>query len=195
MRDAGFADVTSADGNVDDLAKLVAAHVKPPGAAPLSCRRGALRRSCRRAARARFRSDTALVYRAVAAETTAAPRRRGSSGRNRRRPAFLPPQRRSVCECGARRRPARKRVEAYSFLPVRPSCGTSRASRCRRHPHRAATGRGRPHQPYSFALRPPCFCRLPATAALPQRNPRRFAPRSRSRRRPFPRVNVVSTWS
>ena len=48
MRAAGFADVTSADGNVTDLADLVAARMTPASAAPLSCRRGALRRSRRR---------------------------------------------------------------------------------------------------------------------------------------------------
>jgi uroporphyrinogen-III synthase len=67
MRAAGFADVTSADGNVDDLAKLAAART-PPGARLLYLageeRSGDLAGALRAQA---FTVDTALVYRAVAA--------------------------------------------------------------------------------------------------------------------------------
>jgi uroporphyrinogen-III synthase len=68
MRNAGFADVTSAEGNVDDLARLIAAHA-PPGAPLLYLageeRSGDLAGALRAQA---FTVQTALVYRAVAAE-------------------------------------------------------------------------------------------------------------------------------
>ena len=72
MRDAGFHHVTSAGGNVTDLARLVARPAHTAGAAPLSCRRRALRRS-RRAYCAPAISPwiPSLVYRAVIAETAA----------------------------------------------------------------------------------------------------------------------------
>jgi uroporphyrinogen-III synthase len=67
MRAAGFAEVSSADGNVDDLAKLAAARV-PPGARFLYLageeRSGDLAGALRAQA---FTVQTALVYRAVAA--------------------------------------------------------------------------------------------------------------------------------
>ena len=68
MRAAGFSEVTSADGNVDDLAKLAAARM-PPGARFLYLageeRSGDLAGALRAQA---FTVHTALVYRAVAAE-------------------------------------------------------------------------------------------------------------------------------
>lgn len=68
MSAAGFADVTSADGNADNLAKLIAARA-PPGARLLYLageeRSGDLAGALRAQA---FMVDTALVYRAVAAE-------------------------------------------------------------------------------------------------------------------------------
>ena len=68
MRAAGFADVASADGNVDDLAKLAAGRL-PPGARLLYLageeRSGDLAGALRAQA---FTVNTALVYRAVATE-------------------------------------------------------------------------------------------------------------------------------
>jgi uroporphyrinogen-III synthase len=68
MRAAGFAEVSSADGNVDDLAKLAAGRV-PAGARLLYLageeRSGDLAGALRAQA---FTVHTALVYRAVAAE-------------------------------------------------------------------------------------------------------------------------------
>ena len=68
MRGAGFAEVTSADGTVEDLAKLAAARM-PPGARFLYLageeRSGDLAGALRAQA---FTVNTALVYRAVAAE-------------------------------------------------------------------------------------------------------------------------------
>jgi len=66
MRDAGFAQVTSADGSVDDLARLVAAHV--PAGASLLYLAGA-DRSGDLAGDLRARSfvvETIVIYRAVA---------------------------------------------------------------------------------------------------------------------------------
>jgi len=68
MREAGFADVVSADGNVDDLARLVAARMTP--AAALLYLAGEERSGdLAGALRARnFVVHTALVYRAVMAD-------------------------------------------------------------------------------------------------------------------------------
>ncbi len=69
MRDLGFGNVSSADGNVDDLAKLVAARMQP--GAPLIYLAGE-ERSGDLAGLLREKSftvHTALVYRAVAAAT------------------------------------------------------------------------------------------------------------------------------
>jgi len=68
MRDAGFADVASADGNVADLARLVVARTKPPArllylaGEERSGDLGGLLRA------RNFAVDTALVYRAVIME-------------------------------------------------------------------------------------------------------------------------------
>ncbi len=69
MREAGFAAVTSADGNVNDLAKLVVARIKPD--APLLYLAGEARSGdLAGMLRARnFTVHTVLVYRAVAAAT------------------------------------------------------------------------------------------------------------------------------
>jgi len=69
MREAGFADVASADGNVSDLANLVAARVKP--GAPLLYLAGEERSGdLAGLLRARnFAVQTVLVYRAVTAAT------------------------------------------------------------------------------------------------------------------------------
>jgi uroporphyrinogen-III synthase len=69
MRDAGFADVASADGNVGDLANLVAARTKP--GTPLLYLAGEERSGdLAGLLRARnFTVQTVLVYRAVAAAT------------------------------------------------------------------------------------------------------------------------------
>ena len=47
LRAEGFADVISADGDLDDLADLVAARLKPPARLLYLGRTGTLRRSCR----------------------------------------------------------------------------------------------------------------------------------------------------
>jgi len=68
MREAGFADVTSADGDVNDLANLVAARLKP--ATPLLYLAGE-KRSGDLAGTLRgrdFMVQTVLVYRVIAAE-------------------------------------------------------------------------------------------------------------------------------
>ena len=82
MRDAGFADVTSADGNVADLAKLVAARMKP-GARFLYLAGEERSGDLAGVLRAQdFAVDTALVYRAVTAEQlppTRSPRLRPGS--------------------------------------------------------------------------------------------------------------------
>lgn len=65
MRDAGFSNVTSADGNVSDLAKLVTARVKPPARLLYLAgeeRAGDLAATLRAAD---FTVHAALVYRAV----------------------------------------------------------------------------------------------------------------------------------
>jgi uroporphyrinogen-III synthase len=69
LRAAGFAEVTSADGNVDDLADLAAARLKPParllylaGEERTGDLAGALRAK-------NFGVDTVAVYRVVAAQT------------------------------------------------------------------------------------------------------------------------------
>jgi uroporphyrinogen-III synthase len=69
MREAGFADVASADGNVDDLANLVAARMKP--GMPLLYLAGEERSGdLAGVLRARnFTVQTVLVYRAIAAAT------------------------------------------------------------------------------------------------------------------------------
>jgi len=75
MRDAEFGAVTSADGNVGDLAKLVAAQMKPVG--PLLYLAGE-ERSGDLAGLLRaqgFKVDTVLLYRAVTEETLSAPAR------------------------------------------------------------------------------------------------------------------------
>ena len=67
MRDAGFADVTSADGSVTDLANLVAAHLKPQARLLYLAgeeRSGDLAGTLRAQD---FAVHTALVYRAVTA--------------------------------------------------------------------------------------------------------------------------------
>lgn len=69
MRDAGFADVTSAHGNVTDLASLVATRLKPPARLLYLAgeeRSGDLAGTLRTQ---NFMVDTALVYRVVAHET------------------------------------------------------------------------------------------------------------------------------
>ena len=73
MREAGFTDVTSADGNVTDLAKLVAARLKPSarllylaGEERSGDLAGLLRAQD-------FAVETVLVYRAVAAQTLPRP--------------------------------------------------------------------------------------------------------------------------
>jgi len=151
MRAAGFADVTSADGKVADLARLVAQRSRP--GAPLLYLAGANRSGdlAGDLSAHGFMVRATVIYRAVAVAVL--PRGGGCLGRrHRRRVAFFAPQRRNVCERSARRRPARKRVEAHSFLSFRPGGGTARASRRRRHPHRATAGRGRHDRAHSLAL-------------------------------------------
>ena len=85
MAAAGFADVTSAEGNVNDLAAFVAAHLKPPARLLYLAgedRAGDLAGDL--AARG-FAVDTVVVYQAVAAEelppvATAALKRGGIDG-------------------------------------------------------------------------------------------------------------------
>ena len=69
MRSAGFAEVTSADGDVDDLVAAVAAHLKPPAQLLYLAgqdRAGDLAAVLREK---NFAVDTVVVYRAVVAET------------------------------------------------------------------------------------------------------------------------------
>jgi uroporphyrinogen-III synthase len=69
MRDAGFTGVTSATGNVNDLADLVAAHLKPPARLLYLAgeeRAGDLAALLRDR---KFAVHTALVYRAIVAAT------------------------------------------------------------------------------------------------------------------------------
>ncbi len=67
MRRAGFSDVTSADGDVAVLAKLVAARMQPP--AQLLYLAGAERAVDLAAALPNFAVCVAVIYRAVAAQT------------------------------------------------------------------------------------------------------------------------------
>ena len=101
MRDAGFADVASADGNVSDLAKLAAARMKP-GARLLYLageeRSGDLAGMLRAQ---NFTVDTVLVYRAVTADVLPGQAVAALRGRYRRRFAFFAAERRGLCECGA----------------------------------------------------------------------------------------------
>ena len=66
LRAAGFADVISADGKVDDLVRLVARRIKP--GAPLLYLAGADRSGDLAAALQNFVVRTVVVYRAVAAK-------------------------------------------------------------------------------------------------------------------------------
>ena len=145
MRDGGFTDVSSADGNVGDLAELAATRMKPRSAAALSCRRGALRRSRRRcSARKNFTVDTALVYRAVTAERlprqAAAALAAGIDGvlhfSRRSAEAYVDAARNAGLLEGALNKPV-------PFLSVRPGCGTADAGRRGKHAHRGAAGRSR----------------------------------------------------
>ncbi len=67
MRSAGFGDVTSADGNVGHLARLVAARLKPGG--ELLYLTGAERSGDLAAALPGFTVRTAVIYSAVAVDT------------------------------------------------------------------------------------------------------------------------------
>ena len=97
-RRAGFADVISADGDGGDLAQL-AASVSPTSRcrcsiSPETIARATWRRSSRRPA---LSLETVVVYRAVAAQRSS-PKLAAAltGGRDRRRPALLPPQHRHL---------------------------------------------------------------------------------------------------
>ena len=154
MRAAGFAEVTSADGSVRDLARLVAERMTP-GASLLYLageeRSGDLAGDLRGRG---FAVHTVVVYRAVAAavlpQAAADALAGGVDG-------VLHFSRRSAeaYVARARRRPARKRAKAHAFLSVRPNRGAARARRRRHHPHRAAAGGGRidrAHQPQAGVI-------------------------------------------
>ena len=96
LRAEGFADVISADGDVDDLAALVAARLKPParllylaGEERSGDLAGVLRAK-------NFAVDTVVVYRVVGRGNAPGRSRRGAARESPRRLALLAPQRRGV---------------------------------------------------------------------------------------------------
>ena len=126
-RAAGFADVTSADGDADALARLAAQRFA--GARrPLLYLAGEDRSGDLGGALS-VEVRTVVVYRAEKAEKLPADGTAGAgAGRGRRRAAFLPAERRGLCRLRPRHRP--RRAGAHALLPV---------GACRR----AAQGRGR----------------------------------------------------
>jgi uroporphyrinogen-III synthase len=150
MAAAGFADVTSADGNVSDLARLVAARMRPT--APLlylagEDRSGDLAGDLRAHG---FAVETATIYRAIAASN-------------------LPPEAADalaggICRGGAGHGRARRRAASCPFLSVDADRGAARPGRRRRHPRRRASKRGLIARAYCRGLiccRHPCpvLCR------------------------------------
>ncbi len=142
MAAAGFADVSSAEGGVAELARLAAARVEP-GASLLYIagedRSGDLAGDLR--ARG-FAVQTAIIYRAAAAAMPAARRSRGLGKRHRRRAAFLAPQRRGLCRSSARHRHARGRPKACPVLHFSRGGRAAVARRRDRHPGRRRAVRG-----------------------------------------------------
>ena len=131
MRDSGFADVSSADGGVGDLARLVGERMTPGSS--LLYLAGAERSGdlAAKLGTRNFAVQTTVVYRAVAAARLP---RRGSrcvGAGHRGRVALLAPHRRGLCERGPQRRVARKRAKARPLLSVGPN---RRAARCRPAP-------------------------------------------------------------
>ena len=144
MRDSGFADVSSADGGVGDLARLVGERMTPAVRAPVS--RAA--RSAPAISRAKLGSrkfcranDRGLSRRRGRA--SAARGNRCIDAGHRGRVALFAPQRRGLCERGARRRVASERAKAGPLLSVRPNRRAARAGRRRHHPCRRS-GPSRP---------------------------------------------------
>ena len=139
MAAAGFADVTSADGNVSDLAQLVAARLQP--AARLlylagEDRSGDLAGDLR--ARG-FAVETTMIYRAIAATglppAAADALASGIDGvlHFSRRSA------RGLCRRGAGRGHGHQRAKADPFLSLGAGRGTLGAGRRRRYPCRGAS--------------------------------------------------------
>ena len=144
MRAAGFTDVTSADGNVNDLAKLVVARMKP--GAPLLYLAGE-ERSGDLAGMLReqdFAVDTALVYRVVAAENLP---QHAVTALAAGIDAVLHFSRRSAEAYVNAARNAGLRQDrgdrTSPYLSVRPDRHAAHPRRCHKHPRRGAAGRGR----------------------------------------------------
>ena len=143
MAAAGFADVTSADGNVNDLARLVVARLQP--AARLlylagEDRSGDLAGDLRTRG---FAVETTLIYRAIAV-TSLPPAAADAlaSGID----GVLHFSRRSaeaLCRRGAGRGRGQQRAKTDPFLSFGTGRGTLGAGRRRRHPRRRASERGR----------------------------------------------------
>ena len=126
-RAAGFADVTSADGDGGDLARLAATRFAGAGtAAALSRRRGARPRSRRRAGceRSQGGDGCRLSHRQGRDVSGQRPSRVGP-GPDRRRAAFLPAQRGGLSRL--RPRPGADRRSCLSII----ACRRGRPSRCR----------------------------------------------------------------
>ena len=152
MGAAGFADVTSADGNVSDLARLVAARLQP--AAPLlylagEDRSGDLAGDLRTRG---FAVETTMIYRAIAATglppAAADALASGIDG-------VLHFSRRSAEAYVDAARAAgmlAKRAKTGPFLSFGAGRGTAGAGRRRRHPCRGASKRGRIARAYCRGL-------------------------------------------
>ena len=143
-RDSNFTAVTSAGGNVDDLADLVAARLKPParllylaGEERAGDLAGVLRAK-------NFIVDTVVVYRFVVAETLPTQAAAALTGEIDGVLHYLAPERRGVSDRRAQFRLARSRPDkARPLLSVRPGCRAAHPGGRREGPHRGAAGRSR----------------------------------------------------
>ena len=142
MRDGGFADVTSADGGVGDLARLVGERMTP-GLAPVSRGRGALRRSRGQARQPKFcrANDRGLSRRC--GRVSAAHGNRCFGAGHRGCVALFAPHRRGLCERGPRRRVASERAKARPTF-VCPPKSPSRSRRPAPAPSMSRSGPSRP---------------------------------------------------
>ena len=140
-----------------------AAHAAGPP--PLPCRRGARRRSRRRAAQQKFyrRYGPGLSHRGGANASAAG--RRGTDRRDRRRPAFLPPQRRGFSHSRAQFRLARSRAEEAGALLL---VAAESPSRCGRPGPSMCAPRNGPTPPPCWPSFPPIEpAAVPFVAAMP----------------------------
>ena len=139
-RAAGFADVTSADGDADDLARLAAERFA--GARlPLLYLAGEDRSG--ELAVPGLTVRTVVVYRAAKAEQFPPDARAAlEQGRHRRRAAFLPAQRRKLSRLQPRHR--RAGAQARALLPVGAGRRAAAARGRGAHPRGRAAGRGEP---------------------------------------------------